>query len=320
MHRRNDTLKKRMLDVLATDMKNEKTFKRYKTDVARFTVWAKTEHRIRIFSQVKDPVALLNAYSEYLQERGFSANSIHRYLAPVCKGFGVHMQEVNKPKRTAGTVTKTRDPEKGVRGRKDLARQWENRVVLAQRALGIRKAELYKLRGGDLMRDVSGYLCVHVRKGKGGKEQHQRILPADVETVKALFEDVGERQRVFSPQEITSTKKIALHALRAEHARAAYEYYKERLDADPRQKERLRTELMETFKAYHPDGHKPQALARFVALMDKDDGTYRLRGENRTVFEREGRATTYDRVALMAVSVWHLSHWRLDVTVKHYMR
>ena len=33
-----------------------------------------------------------------------------------------------------------------------------------------------------------------------------------------------------------------------------------------------------------------------------------------------GRAVAYDRLALMAVSVFHLAHWRAEVTVKNYMQ
>lgn len=33
----------------------------------------------------------------------------------------------------------------------------------------------------------------------------------------------------------------------------------------------------------------------------------------------QGKSGVFDRLALMCVSVWHLAHWRLDVTVKDYM-
>lgn len=320
MHRTNDTVNKRLLENLSAEVKNPKTFQHYKLDVARFATWAKTERRIRIFTQIEDPVALLTTYSEHLQERGLSANTIHSYLAPVCKGLSINMKLVAKPKRSALTVTKTRDPEKGQRGRDDLERQAESRIVIAQKAIGIRKSELYKLKGSDLRTDAFGNLCVYVRKGKGGKRQYQRLLPQDVETVKKIFAGVDENRKVFSRAEIRSTKKIALHALRAEHAREAYAYYNSIIGADPRQRDRLRAELIDTFKTYHPDGQDPAAVARFAALMDKGKGSYALRGDNKKAFMFAGFPIVYDRVALMAVSVWHLSHWRLDVTIKHYMR
>ena len=50
------------------------------------------------------------------------------------------------------------------------------------------------------------------------------------------------------------------------------------------------------------------------------DKTFKQYRRDIEKFEQVGRPTEYDRVALMCVSVWHLSHWRLDVTVDHYMR
>lgn len=46
---------------------------------------------------------------------------------------------------------------------------------------------------------------------------------------------------------------------------------------------------------------------------------YKLRGENRQKAIEQGKETEYNRLALMMVSVFHLSHWRLDVTVTNYL-
>ena len=35
--------------------------------------------------------------------------------------------------------------------------------------------------------------------------------------------------------------------------------------------------------------------------------------------EKNGLPVVYDRLAVMAVSVFHLSHWRCDVTVDNYL-
>ncbi len=42
-------------------------------------------------------------------------------------------------------------------------------------------------------------------------------------------------------------------------------------------------------------------------------------GENKKLAIQKGLPTEYNRLALMAVSVFHLSHWRLDVTVSNYL-
>jgi hypothetical protein len=49
------------------------------------------------------------------------------------------------------------------------------------------------------------------------------------------------------------------------------------------------------------------------------DGIYRLRGQNKLDARKAGRPTEYDRLTLLYVSVFCLSHWRNDVTVKYYM-
>ena len=46
---------------------------------------------------------------------------------------------------------------------------------------------------------------------------------------------------------------------------------------------------------------------------------YRLRGRNRELAIAAGFPTEYDRLALMAVSIYHLSHWRNDVSVANYI-
>jgi hypothetical protein len=50
-----------------------------------------------------------------------------------------------------------------------------------------------------------------------------------------------------------------------------------------------------------------------------ETGIYRLRGQNKLDARKAGRPTEYDRLTLLYVSVFCLSHWRNDVTVKYYM-
>jgi hypothetical protein len=48
-------------------------------------------------------------------------------------------------------------------------------------------------------------------------------------------------------------------------------------------------------------------------------GTYKLRGKSKEFAIKNKLPIEYDRLSLMAVSVFHLSHWRLSVTVASYM-
>ena len=48
-------------------------------------------------------------------------------------------------------------------------------------------------------------------------------------------------------------------------------------------------------------------------------GTCWLRKDNRSLARELGRPVGYDRLALLAASVFCLSHWRHDVTIANYL-
>ena len=50
------------------------------------------------------------------------------------------------------------------------------------------------------------------------------------------------------------------------------------------------------------------------------DKPYITRGKVKQELLDAGRPVVFDRLALMAVSVLHLAHYREDVTVKNYMK
>ena len=145
-------------------------------------------------------------------------------------------------------------------------------------------------------------------------------MPKDVETVKKIFEGIEPTKKVFSQEEMNN--KINLHGLRAQHGRDCYEHYVH-LAADPATAEKLRSGLLRRWEKAHqklkkedPDAWQRQR-DRFI--KDMDDRPYVLRGENAAKATAAGLPTEYNRLALMCVSVYHLSHWRLDVTVTNYM-
>ena len=296
----------------------------YKRAVGLFCEHIKVEYGIKSSRQlealtVPERTDMINQYVRTLQDRGLSPATIHTYIAPVCKGMSVPMQAIDKPKRTAGSITKSRDLGQNERGYRAEQSPEVQRLLQAQQCIGVRRSELLKLRGKDLQTDVNGNLCVHVSNGKDGKEQMQVVLPTDRAAVQALFYGIAPDQPIFSAAEIRKSAKIDLHSIRAAHARTAYKLYAAICAAGGADK--LRSALLRTWDAYHP-GSKNSARykaqrERFV--HDMDGVVYKLRGANRDRAVAEGRPTSYDRLALMCVSVWHLSHWRNDVTVKHYM-
>ena len=149
----------------------------------------------------------------------------------------------------------------------------------------------------------------------------QYILPKDVDAVRAVFKEVGANERVFSREEMAN--KLNLHGMRAQHSRDCYEYYADMIKNRPGAADFLRSALLSRWE----EGHKQIKISnpsawetqhrRFV--RDMDDRPYVLRGENLQKARALGRPEEYNRLALMCVSVFHLSHWRLDVTSVNYL-
>lgn len=307
------------------DVRNNSTRKSLIKDVKDFAGYCK-ESGIRRFSDITEPVAVVQAYCDRLVADGhYSAGSIHRKLAAPCRALSVNMGDIDKPKRTQSTITRGRRVDGEVkRGDREQLQPQYSRLVQLQSVVGIRRNELAHLRGRDLQRDECGYLCVHVQSGKGGKEQLQRILPADEGIVRQIFRTIQPDQRVFTPQEMRN--HINLHGLRAGQGQRAYSYYAARLQSDPDYAGQLVKELAARYRAASPHGEHPGAAGRWFSKMfgscklaDIAGSQYLLRGENKQRALTMGRPTTYNRLALLAVSVYHLSHWRLDVTVTNYL-
>lgn len=292
---------------------NDNTIKNYKRHIKDFSAWIKTEYGINKPSEARSrAVELVQAYEVRLEDAGKTPATIHGYLAPVCVGLGISLGDIQKPKRTADTIVRGRNPEANPQGRREAQMERFKPLMDLQQATGFRRAELGRLRGRDLQKDESGYWCIHT-KGKHGKEQLQRILPEDLPGVMAAFRDVKPNQKVLS-EEIMKNK-INLHAVRADQGYRTYKYYKEKLENEPGYRQQCQWELIARYKAYAPETH---SMKKFVHEI-YNETPYKLRGENKKKAIKEGKPIEYDRLALMMVSVFHLSHWRLDVTVTNYI-
>lgn len=256
-------------------------------------------------------------YSDYLQSK-YRASTVHNYLAAVCSFYGVPMNLITKPIRHTAEYTKSRsDNGKTIRADNNPDNPRYERSVAFQRVVGIRASELAKLEGRDLVRDESGHLCVFVKNGKGGKDTLQRILKTDEEFVKSYFEGIGEKEKVFQPIELSNS--IDYHHIRAENAKRCYEFYLNKINTEEGYAEKLADEIRLRWKLYCtkklPDGtiiHKP---------FDEKliSSTYKVRGKNKELAIKYGLPTEYNNLALAAVSIFHLSHWRNNVTVQSYL-
>ena len=305
--------------------KNDNTETTYKRGIDQFVQWAKKRGCKTAEEVTKE---LIQEYEEYLEghPKSYQPSTIHTFLTPVCVAAGVSMDEIRKPKRTAGRIVRSRDNDtdennrKNSQGLKEECSPKYARVVSFQKAVGIRRAELADLLGMDLIYTGEDR-SVLVRQGKGGKTQLQRILPQDVDKVREIFAGIEDMEKVFSKEELNN--KIDFHGMRAENARRCYVYYAEKIEAEPGFAEEMRRKLMNRWLDGHERFRKtnPDAWLRQKKLFEReiDDRPYRLRGDNLTKALASGSPKEYNRLALMCVSVMHLAHWRLDVTVTNYV-
>lgn len=288
----------------------------YKASINRFCSWAK-ENGLTKEQVLANPKEHLQAYTDHLIEKGLSKSTIHTYIAAPCKALHIPMQHISKPQRSIDDITRSRG-NRNPQGQREALNSRFERLVQFQEVVGLRRAELKDLKGENLQ-VKDGKMYIVVEQGKGGKEQWQRILPRDAEIVQRTFDGIKKDQHVFDDKEMKN--KIDLHGMRAEHAKECYDYYTERIKQDPAYREQLREELQQYFRDHHSHNGEldTRAYERFCDDMNKNEGVYQMRGKTRELAEEHERPTEYDRVALMAVSVEHLAHWRLDVTVVNYL-
>lgn len=326
MGRKKESLQHALIMRVLPEIENNTTGRSYKKHLKSFSRWAKKKGYTRPEDITQE---VIQEYEEHLEAdpKHYSAATIHSYLTPVCRAAGVNMALIRKPRRTAGTITRGRDHDaaglplaQNEKGRREENAPKYARLVALQGAVGIRRAELGRLCGADLVADGGG-LYVRVRKGKGGKEQLQYILPKDRPVVQAVFDGIADDQPVFSRDEMSN--KINLHGIRAQHGRECYKHYLSIITARPEAADRLRATLIRRWDKGHERLRESDPRAwerqRRRFLKDCDDRPYLLRGENLRKAQALGLPDTYNRLALMCVSVFHLSHWRLDVTVVNYM-
>ena len=97
-----------------------------------------------------------------------------------------------------------------------------------------------------------------------------------------------------------------------------YRYYLDKIENTPGYREQLITEIRHTWE--HDDEARKENGYKAKRWSDmKVTEQYILHGNNRKLAKKHGLPVAYDRLALLAVSIFHLSHWRHDVTVANYL-
>ena len=292
-------------------------------------------HAIKSFDGWRKEAGLSNKYvrdnprdvvvqwAEHLRQAGIAQSTIHTMVSGACCGLGIPSNGIVKHGTAMNKIKSLGHSE---RAQAALKKESNREIVQFQMMVGGRRAALGRLTGKDFGLDRSGNACVIFRRDKGGKDQYQVLAEGDVATVKAYFDRCKPDERLF-PQ---IDHDLDLHGLRAEHSRQMYHYYHSGLCSTPQGRERLRQQLWARYtdseigcKAWllakeKGDKSRMRKLEyRFRKQME--DGTYYLRGANRQAAIERGRPVEYDRLAILATSVFALSHWRLDIAVKSYL-
>ncbi|HHW4958583.1 TPA: hypothetical protein ACU0L4_000553 [Streptococcus suis] len=320
MPRKKNSLKHDIFVAATKDVTNNTSRTSYKRSATRFSKWAKI-NGIKKISEITEEV--LQQYHNNLQQdpKQYTAATIHTYLAPICKAAGINLNRIRKQKRTSDKIIRGRKQEANAQGKNQELNSRFSRLIAFQKVVGIRRNELKNLTGKDLKFDEYGNCYIHVKRGKGGKKQMQYILLKDIELVRQTFYGIGENEPVFSDNEMNN--QINLHALRAQHSRDSYFYYLEKIQANPKMRHALSHLLITRWEEGHQklkkESQSKYERQRRNFIFDLRDEAYILRGSNKSKAVASGMPIEYNRLALMAVSVLNLSHWRLSVTVTNYI-
>ena len=285
------------------------TRKQYRRQVKQYVKFCREQYNCRTFDECKNHI---QNYSDFLQKQGYAASTIHTYLAAICNVFEVGLASIQKPIRYVSQYTRGRE-RKDIDAANDLNNPRWSYLIEFQRRVGIRRDELMRLKGKDFVIDESGHFCVYVARGKGGKKQMQRIADRDVAFIKSYFDAVAPNESVF--EEKYFKNDLNLHKLRAECAKRYYYDQLEKIRSDQSYKRILEHEIRCRWETtnFNQNG-KPKPIPKEELF-----GIYTLRGKNRQYALEKGLDIHYEKLALLATSMFKLSHFRNDVTITSYL-
>lgn len=276
----------------------------YLAEFARFCFWLFNVMGYNPYMMMDEAAMYIQAYLDHLAWKGLRWATIHTALAALCKVFDRKMANYVIPV----------DHLAPIKGRivTPASLEAEKKYPLEAkfcRVVGIRLDEYIKLTGRDFVRS-HGLYWVIVRQGKGGKKQYQLIPKRWAAFVEKFFKRVGKDERVFDPKVM---KALSTHRYRRELAREMYFTYKKILDTNPDAARIFEEMICKTMRRAGVDPNSKPDMRRL-------NKPYVTQGKVQESMKAQGMPTTYNRLALMMVAVYHLSHWRANVVVQNYMR
>lgn len=293
------------------DRQHNLTRNQYIRDARRFVKYCRETHDVKDFESCRE---YIQEYSDYLQQHDYTASTIHTYLSAVSAVWRFPLRDISKPIRKTAEYTRGRNPIENPRADQDLNDKRWAYIVQFQKRVGLRREELRHLKITDLVTDESGYKCVQVMRGKGGKYFLARILPEDLEFLEWYFVGTDVNEPIFPDKYFQNN--LNFHKLRADHAKKMYQFYLERVQNEPGYRKQLEEEIKARWNKYNIDKKTGKPKPFDPKLIE---GYYYLRGDNRRLAISKKLPVKYSKAALLATSVFALSHFRLDVIAQSYM-
>ena len=299
----------------AKNYPNHKTYRQFLRHSYRYVQFCREHFDCRDYESCCS-MEFAQSYCDYLKKQGYTASTIHTYLAAVAMSFdGVKLNNINKPARHTAEYIRGRKEPFAPQKSSDLSHEAWKSLVDFNLKVGLRKREIQKLTGSCFKQDESGFGSVEVLRGKGNKYTLNRLnTPEDVEFIRQYFERVGPDEPVFPPEMFKN--HLNLHKLRAESAKEYYKIQVEKIRENPEYAKQLEKEILARWNEYNinPRTGKPR-------YFDKKEisGWWVLRGKNRLKAKELGNDGKYLKLAVLATSIFKLSHWRNDTTIFSYL-
>lgn len=212
-----------------------KTRTTYQEHVLRFVNWVRVTYRVKTLEAL-DPCADVLA-SQWLQleiEKGQSPYTLQTERASLRMFFGDRQLagSVELPKRRGVNITRSRRP--AARDRHFQPANWPEFMIF-QRATGLRRGELQRIRVGDVCFNPAGELVAHVQSGKGGRPRDVPVLAGYEHQVLTLVAGRDPEEPVL--RKVPDTD---VHGMRRDYAQALYRHYAPGWPALPPKTQRLR--------------------------------------------------------------------------------
>lgn len=235
---------------------------------------------------LQDCPAYINDFISWGVEKKFSPDTIHTYLAGVCKALRLNIGDYEKPKRNYTKSIRGVNPAQN----DDYNASRAEKSLEVNRLLGLRRAELRRLKIADINFIANDYAEIHT-KGKGGKKNINILRTTDeISEMKKYVDEAVNQGRIFllSPDEMKNDAD--LHHMRALRAQDVYSAVCRDMQEHPERRDFYKNEIQ---KAFAVNGKK---------LRENLDTPYRCRGEHRKQLINMEQDTIFDRVAVLYVS------------------